>query len=121
MEQLYSYKGSYPYPLPNSMSNYDINDFTLAPPKPNLQPGEVLEWINNSWHVRGPNASELDFKWQEVRAIRNQLLSETDIKVIRLLEVGQPAPSELIIYRQELRDITTTQTDPFNIIWPTLE
>lgn len=119
MEQIYSYKGAYPYPLPTDMSNYNIKDFVLAPEKPNLLPGQQLEWVNNRWVVREPNASEIDFKWQEIRNLRNQLLAESDIHVIRFFETRQPAPPELVNYRQQLRDLTK-QLDPFNIIWPTL-
>ena len=52
MSELYSFKGSYPYPLPTNMNGYNINDFVLAPEKPTLNPGQVLEWISNSWSVR---------------------------------------------------------------------
>ena len=119
MEQLYSYKGAYPHPLPVDMSNYDIEDFELAPEKPELLPGEVLEWTNNSWYVRGPNASEIDFQWYYIRQQRNQLLQDSDVYVIRAYESNQPVPGNVVAYRQELRNITM-QTDPFNIVWPTL-
>lgn len=119
MEQLYSYKGSFPYPLPTDMSAYDIDDFILAPDKPNLLPGEVLEWADGSWQVRGPNAAETDFKWHGNRQRRNQLLAESDVYIIRAYETGQSVSQSVIDYRQQLRDITT-QPDPFNIVWPKL-
>lgn len=119
MEQLYSYKGAYPYPLPIDISTYDIGDFMLAPEKPNLLPGEVLEWVDGNWQVRGPNASELDFQWYKIRQRRDQLLIDSDILVLRAYESAEPVPKPLIDYRQQLRDVTQ-QTDPFNIVWPRL-
>jgi hypothetical protein len=101
------------------MSNYDINDFALAPEKPNVLSGEVLEWVNNGWVVRGPNASELDFQWYKIRQRRDQLLLESDILVLRAYESAEPVPKPLIDYRQQLRDVTQ-QPDPFNIVWPKL-
>lgn len=120
MEKLYSYKGSYPYPLPKDMTNYRITDFALAPEKPKLKPGEQLEWIKGEWVIRPPNNSELEFQWQRVRDLRSQLLSATDIKIIQSVETQQPIPEALVKYRQSLRDITL-QPDPFNIVWPSVE
>ena len=56
-----------------------------------------------------------NFKWVEVRSERDNLLKDTDWR----------ASSDLILsdewktYRQALRDIPT-QSDPFNITWPTV-
>jgi hypothetical protein len=117
MTQLYSYKRAYPYPLPINIEFYNINDFVLAPEKPNLLPGEQLEWSGDNWVVRGPNSSEIAFEWQNVRIKRNQLLAESDILVVRAYENGSEVPEEVKTYRQQLRDITQ-QSDPFNLIWP---
>ncbi len=119
MSNLYSYKGSYPYALPENMAYYDINDFILAPEKPELNYGQQLEWNGSSWVVREANEAELAIQWQAVRDQRNALLSETDARIIRFLEVGNTVPNELVVYRQALRDIPQGQLDPFNIIWPT--
>lgn len=116
---LYSYKGAYPYPLPTDISKYDITDFVLAPEKPILLPGQVLEW-NNGWIVRKSNESELALQWQAIRNQRNDLLKESDIDVIKLYELNQPVPENLVVYRQALRDITT-QENPFYIVWPEKE
>lgn len=119
MSEIYSYKGSYPYPLPENMFGYNVEDFVLAPEKPSLSSGEVLEWINNSWNVRPANESEIAIQWQAVRDQRNNLLKDSDVYVLRAYETGQPVPQSVITYRQALRDITI-QVDPFNIIWPIL-
>jgi hypothetical protein len=119
MTQLYSYKGAYPYPLPSSIEFYNLNDFSLAPDKPKLLPGEQLEWSGTEWIVRGPNSSEIEFEWQNVRIKRNQLLAESDILIVRAYENGTEILESVKTYRQQLRDITQ-QSNPFNIEWPKL-
>lgn len=118
MTDLYSYKGAYPYPLPEDMSHYDIKDFVLAGPIPPMTPGQVLEWTGSEWLVRDPNCSELDIQWASVRVIRDDLLSKSDVYVVRAYENGDPVPPDTVQYRQDLRDVTK-QENPFAIVWPT--
>lgn len=117
MTDLYSYKGAYPYPLPQDMSQYDIRDFYLAPSQPMLLPGQVLDWNLPDWVVRDPNEAELQIQWAAVRERRNALLAQSDVFVVRTYERGEPVSAETIAYRQALRDITT-QPNPFAINWP---
>lgn len=63
-----------------------------------------------------PTAEEITArKWERVRAERNELLARTDWR----------ASSDLTLtdawrdYREELRQVPQTQTDPDNITWPT--
>lgn len=63
---------------------------------------------------------------QEVRRIRDALLSRTDVMKLKLddqIEITGEDDKELRMalasYRQALRDVTLQ--DPFNVIWPTLE
>lgn len=53
-------------------------------------------------------------QWQEIRSIRDQLLNQTDWRASSDLTLADTWKT----YRQALRDITT-QSDPFNITWPT--
>ena len=117
MTDLYSYKGAYPYPLPEDMSHYDINDFMLAGPIPPMQSGQVLGWTGTGWYVRDPNEAETAIQWTAVREQRNRLLSQSDVYVVRAYERGEPVPQETVQYRQDLRDVTT-QPNPFAIAWP---
>lgn len=117
MADLYSYKGAYPYPLPKDMSGYDINDFTLAPEKPVLSPGEKLEWGGSAWAARPANEAESAIQWQKVRDQRHALLEESDVIVIRNTEDGLHVSQEVKDYRQALRDVTM-QSNPFDITWP---
>lgn len=117
MTDLYSYKGAYPYPLPKDMSKYDINDFYLAPTKPTLLAGQVLEWDFTTWVVRNANEAETAIQWTSVRKKRDDLLQQSDVFVVRAYEKGEPVPQETVDYRQALRDVTK-QSNPFQIVWP---
>ena len=59
-------------------------------------------------------ADELAQQWVEVRAKRNQLLSETDWHGMSDLTMSDAWKT----YRQALRDVGA-QADPNNITWPT--
>tara|TARA_B100000282_G_C31649087_1_gene452153 strand:- start:97 stop:537 length:441 start_codon:yes stop_codon:yes gene_type:complete len=53
-------------------------------------------------------------KWIEIREIRNQILKDTDWRASSDLTLSDAWKN----YRQALRDVPT-QSDPFNITWPT--
>lgn len=75
-------------------------------------------WTRN-WLVTDATASEIaertDLQWAAVRNERNRKLADCDWTQLPDAPVDAAAWAT---YRQELRDITT-QTDPFNITWPT--
>ena len=54
-------------------------------------------------------------QWPIVRQERDQLLQASDYT--QLPDVPLTDKAAWATYRQELRDVTT-QTDPFNIVWP---
>lgn len=65
-----------------------------------------------------------EYKWSQVREQRNSLLNESDRESMIYLPDFWALQSEeyknaWLNYRQELRDITTTTTNPFEIDWPT--
>lgn len=72
-----------------------------------------------TWAVTEASAEEIaertDNQWTAVRAERNKKLADCDWTQLPDAPVDAAAWAT---YRQELRDITT-QTDPFNITWPT--
>lgn len=121
MTQLYSYKGAYPYPLPNDLSLYNIVDFVLVEPKPKLAADEKLDWTGTSWLIRKANQAEIAIEGQRVRNERDILLAASDVQVIRAYEANQPVPENIVQYRQALRDITTQPGFPWEITWPALE
>ena len=53
--------------------------------------------------------------WVDVRTRRNRALLNSDVMALqdRVMTEDQKA------YRQALRDLPSTQSDPFNITWPT--
>lgn len=56
---------------------------------------------------------------EAMRSKRNRLLSESDWVVSCAYEEQNPVPDPWKDYRQKLRDITTQQGFPFDLIWPT--
>lgn len=58
------------------------------------------------------------FKWDELRLLRNQLLSECDWVVLPHSPVAEADLQAWLDYRQELRDCIKPGTNPFAIVWP---
>lgn len=54
-----------------------------------------------------------------VRAHRDNLLQETDWRVIKAYERSENIPAAWELYRQALRDITNQAGFPYEITWPT--
>ena len=54
-----------------------------------------------------------------IRAERDQKLKQSDWIATKHLESGLMVPQEWLDYRQALRDITTQDGFPENVIWPT--
>ena len=54
-------------------------------------------------------------KWQDVRNQRNALLTQSDWRALSDVTLSDAWRT----YRQELRDIPSAQSDPFNITYPT--
>lgn len=83
---------------------------------------EMIEQINNNNKkiviVNGyVTYEDINSKvtWDEIRSIRNKLLRESDYTQL------PDAPGDRTVwikYRQELRDITTSFSDPNKVIWP---
>lgn len=55
-----------------------------------------------------------------IRIKRNELLSNTDWIVAKAYEQQSTVPTEYVVYRQALRDITAQPGFPWTIAWPTL-
>jgi hypothetical protein len=54
----------------------------------------------------------------EVRAVRNRLLAETDWVVTMHKELGTNIPTAMKTYRAALRDITDSATSLDDVVWP---
>jgi hypothetical protein len=67
------------------------------------------------WALVDLTADETAAQWAAVRAERNAKLAACDWTQL------SDAPADDLqwaVYRQALRDLPQTQTDPFNIVWP---
>lgn len=84
------------------------------------RPYYPAKWSNTimSWEDLRSQQEKLDQQWYIVKAQRDQLLQQSDWRVIKASDTGVPISQNWKDYRQALRDITT-QSDPFNITWPT--
>ena len=94
---------------------------------------QKLVWNRETteWDVTELTQDELDqitdSKWIQVRSQRNYLLSEADQRVLRYqseeragITTHTDSISDLDTYMQELRDIPQTNSNPDNIVWPTI-
>ena len=104
------------YVLNNEYTPYTDEQKVLK----NSKPYYPAKWSNNtmSWEDLRSSQEKLDQQWYIVKSQRDQLLQQSDWRVIKAADTGTPLSQEWKDYRQALRDITT-QADPFNIIWPT--
>jgi hypothetical protein len=78
------------------------------------------KWVIK-WEVRNCTPAEIENikanEWDSVRTERNQRLSDSDWTQLPDAPLSNIKMAEWATYRQALRDITT-QSDPFNIVWP---
>ena len=91
---------------------------------PSITEKQLLNWTGTEWSIVDNTEKATSDKWNEVRNKRNKLISEVEWRVSRyhaFARLGKEQIDEIDVldtYIQELRDITT-QSDPFNITWPT--
>ena len=75
-----------------------------------------------NWIVSDATQEQIDQriqnKWSGVRSVRNLYLSECDWTQLPDSPLTPEKKEEWAVYRQELRNVTS-QSDPFNITWPT--
>jgi hypothetical protein len=74
---------------------------------------------HQTWNQFDASEVEISYRienqWEEVRVLRNQLLTECDWT--QLADISSEIKEAWTVYRQALRNITT-QTNPFSIEWP---
>jgi hypothetical protein len=147
---LYSYKGEYPTQLPDrirlsngttrtnklTFTEQEIEDagYIKVSDYPNDFDNKVYKVIwdydHADWVVSVKSeeeiAQDIERKWQEIRFIRDEKIKEVEWQInrynshVRLELTLIDDINKLDTYIQALRDITT-QEDPYNIVWPTLE
>ena len=93
------------------------NDYTknITEGTPQLVDGVYYQ----NWIMEDSTEEEIEtkiqYKWVEIRTLRNELLLECDWRV--LSDTPEINKESWIQYRQELRNITS-QENPFSIVWP---
>jgi hypothetical protein len=118
--------------FPQTITNDILEAFgvyvVMQTPKPNDYTKTITEGIPNlvdgvyyqNWVMENSTESEIqsriEYKWDEIRNLRTELLKECDWRVLPDSPVSDSLDS-WIQYRQELRNITS-QENPFNIVWP---
>ena len=75
----------------------------------------TTEEIAEGEALRAAAPSATEIKWTRVRLERNEKLAETDWRALSDLTLSD----EWKTYRQALRDLPSTQSDPDNITFPT--
>lgn len=138
---MYSYKQQYPIEnlperirLSDGSVRTDSSTFTAdeiadagyvsVSNPPSITEKQLLNWTGTEWSIVDNTANATSKKWKEIRTERNRRITEADARVMRyhaFARLGKEQIDEIDVldtYIQELRDITT-QSDPFNITWPT--
>lgn len=122
---------SFPYVLTEELVNDLGADVVFEGPQPTATKYQVVyrdgvEQIEGKWYTKYSVADMDDeakaavdaAQWANIRSTRNQLLVESDWSGLTDCTLPDEKKADWVSYRQALRDITT-QTDPFNITWPT--
>ena len=133
---LYSHNGAYPKAIPNRIR---LSDGSTRTDRNTYMPEEIadagyaqvenapyvtypnkLDWTGTDWLIRVPNENEVLVQWESIKKECQNILSETDYKVIKAYELGIPLSQEWITYRQDIRNIynNVNNIDPWNVVWP---
>lgn len=126
--------GSLPSPLPNRIrlsngtTRTDVSTFTPeeiadagyleVEDPPNVAYPNKVVWTGTMWAIEEPSDLDIEMQWNSIRQYRNTLLAQSDVEVLKCYELGVPVPTNIVQYRQALRDLPQVQTDPYAIQWP---
>lgn len=125
-------RNSYPNTsLPSELTDESLVEWDMHVVTPTPVPSDYTKNItegtptlidgnyHQTWNQVDASESEISYRienqWEEVRVLRNQLLTECDWT--QLADISSEIKEAWIVYRQALRNITT-QTNPFSIEWP---
>jgi hypothetical protein len=125
-------RNSYPNTsLPSQLTDESLVEWDMYVVTPTPAPSDYTKNITEdtptlidgnyyqTWNQVNASEAEISYRienqWEEVRVLRNQLLTECDWT--QLADISSEIKEAWTVYRQALRNITT-QTNPFNIEWP---
>lgn len=121
--------------LPVSLSQDDFDVLGIDPVFEGPQPSagqfqtvyrDGVEQIGGKWYTKysvadwdeAAIAVATENQWAAIRIQRNKLLADCDWTQLSDAPLSNVESQNWASYRQALRDITT-QSNPFNIVWPT--
>jgi hypothetical protein len=95
------------------------NDYTknISEGTPQLIDGIYTQIWNQTDATQEEINTKIQNQWEQIRVARNEILKECDWTVLPDSPVSASI-EEWKTYRQELRDVTS-QSNPFEIVWPT--
>lgn len=102
-----------------------VNPFNIFYPEYAGQFVEAPDEVNHGWSFDGekfsPPPIDPNEIWYSVRLQRDRLLSESDTYVLpdRWAAMTPEKQQEWTTYRQALRDLPQTYSDPNDVVWPT--
>jgi hypothetical protein len=69
-----------------------------------------------------PKIVSSEEQWNKIRVLRNSKLNESDINLLsdRWFSMNAETQQAWTIYRQKLRDIPSTYSNPKDVVWPLL-
>ena len=145
---LYSYKGQYPTSLPerirlsdgstrtdsSTFTNEELTDagYVAAGDSPSFDGDtQKVTWNGSNWEVVSLTSEEISARtarhWDEVRQTRDEKIRDCEWRIFRYqseVRIGVTTTTdninELDTYIQALRDITTTNSDPISVSWPSV-
>jgi hypothetical protein len=77
---------------------------------------EYLDWLEEGNTPLPPDQADFPDSWETIREKRDQLIASSDWTMIPGATVDQ---AQWSAYRQILRDLPQTYTNPEDVIWPT--
>ncbi|HIF5940445.1 TPA: tail fiber assembly protein [Vibrio parahaemolyticus] len=78
----------------------------------------VSEYLASETEFPMSKTAENDIKWESVRITRSQLIASTDWTQTLDCQLSESKKAEFVSYRQALRDIPQTYSNPDDVIWP---
>lgn len=92
--------------------NIDRSTWTVLPPELQVAAQPIIDAYNIP-------AEDLSWQWYLVRTQRDKLLYSCDWTQVADAAVSAENVAAWTTYRQALRAVPQTQTDPYAIVWPT--
>lgn len=83
-----------------------------------LSAGQIAVVVNGKVELAAPPPPSIETLMQSLRNERDRLLAASDWTQMADAPLSESQQAAWRIYRQQLRDLPETITDPANIIWP---